>query len=158
MRCSLGRHREEATLQVSDDELVEVVLHDLADAIGLSVRPAETHVQRWGGALPQYAVGHLPRIASVRAEVAALPGLAVCGSAYDGVGIPACIASAHLAATKILTDLTASPTSRPQPAEASHLAVPNPPSRRRCAPKLRRAVAEVHPEQPHAHPVARMRS
>ena len=74
MRCSLGRHREEATLQVSDEELVEVVLHDLADAIGLSVRPAETHVQRWGGALPQYAVGHLPRIASVRAEVAALPG------------------------------------------------------------------------------------
>jgi oxygen-dependent protoporphyrinogen oxidase len=105
MRCSVGRHREEATLQVGDDELVEVVLHDLADAIGLSVRPAETHVQRWGGALPQYAVGHLPRIASVRAEVAALPGLALCGSAYDGVGIPACIASAHLAATKILADL-----------------------------------------------------
>ena len=63
------------------------------------------HVQRWGGALPQYAVGHLPRIASVRADVAALPGLAVCGSAYDGVGIPACIASAHLAATQILTHL-----------------------------------------------------
>ena len=106
MRCSIGRHREEATLQVSDEELVEVVLNDLTDAIGLSVRPADTHVQRWGGALPQYAVGHLPRIASVRADVAALPGLAVCGSAYDGVGIPACIASAHLAATQILTHLT----------------------------------------------------
>ena len=105
LRCSLGRHREEATLQVTDDELVEVVLHDLADAIGLSVRPAETHVQRWGGALPQYAVGHLTRIASVRSEVATVPGLALCGSAYDGVGIPACIASAHLAATKILTEL-----------------------------------------------------
>jgi oxygen-dependent protoporphyrinogen oxidase len=105
MRCSIGRHREEATLHVSDEELVEVVLHDLTDAIGLSVRPADTHVQRWGGALPQYAVGHLPRIASVHADVAALPGLAVCGSAYDGVGIPACIASAHLAATQILTHL-----------------------------------------------------
>ena len=42
MRCSLGRHREEATLQVSDEELVEVVLHDLADAIGLSVRPVDS--------------------------------------------------------------------------------------------------------------------
>ncbi len=105
LRCSLGRHREEATLQVTDDELVEVVLHDLADAIGLSVRPAETHVQRWGGALPQYAVGHLSRIASIRSEVATVAGLALCGSAYDGVGIPACIASARLAANKILTDL-----------------------------------------------------
>ena len=109
MRCSIGRHREEATLQVSDEELVEVVLKDLTDAIGLSVRPADTHVQRWGGALPQYAVGHLPRIASVRADVAAVPGLAVCGSAYDGVGIPACIASAHLAATQILTQLPPPP-------------------------------------------------
>jgi oxygen-dependent protoporphyrinogen oxidase len=105
MRCSLGRHREEKTLQVSDEELVEVALRDLADAIGLSVRPADSHVERWGGGLPQYAVGHLDRIAGVRRELASLPGLAVCGSAYDGVGIPACIASAEVAAGKILADL-----------------------------------------------------
>ncbi len=107
MRCSIGRHREEQVLQVSDDELVELALRDLADAIGLSVRPADSHVQRWGGALPQYAVGHLDRVAAVRRELDGLPGLAVCGSAYDGVGIPACIASAHLAAAKVLADLPA---------------------------------------------------
>jgi oxygen-dependent protoporphyrinogen oxidase len=105
MRCSLGRHREEQTLQVSDEELVEIALRDLGDALGLSVRPAESHVQRWGGALPQYAVGHLDRVAAVRRELSSLPGLAVCGSAYDGIGIPACIASAHLAAAKIAQDL-----------------------------------------------------
>lgn len=105
LRCSLGRHREEQTLQRSDDELVEMALHDLADAIGLSVLPVDAHVQRWGGALPQYAVGHLDRVATVRHELERLPGLAVCGSAYDGVGIPACIASAHLAAAKVAGDL-----------------------------------------------------
>ncbi len=104
MRCSLGRHREERTLQVSDEELVQIALRDLADAIGLSAHPADVHVQRWGGALPQYAVGHLDRVATVRREVGLLPGLAVCGSAYDGIGIPACIASANLAATKILAE------------------------------------------------------
>ena len=31
----------------------------------------------------------------VRAEVATVPGLAVCGAAYDGVGIPAVIGSAR---------------------------------------------------------------
>ena len=102
LRCSLGRHREEQTLQLSDEELVELALGDLADAIGLSVPPVDAHVQRWGGALPQYAVGHLDRVAAVRREVGALPGLAVCGSAYDGVGIPACIASADLAAAKVV--------------------------------------------------------
>ncbi len=105
MRCSVGRHHEEATLQRSDPELVQLALEDLADAIGLSVRPVDAHVQRWGGALPQYAVGHLERVRRIRSAVAARPGLAVCGAAYDGVGIPACIASAELAATQVLAAL-----------------------------------------------------
>ena len=107
MRCSLGRHREEHQLQKSDPELVEVALHDLADAIGLSVRPVDAHVQRWGGGLPQYAVGHLDRVAAIRDDVARLPGLAVCGAAYDGVGIPACTASGRRAADQVLAVLPA---------------------------------------------------
>src|SRR4051794_30645628 len=105
MRCSIGRHREEAVLQRSDEELVEASLEDLADAIGLSVRPVDSHVQRWGGALPQYAVGHLDRVAAIRRSVAAQPGLAVCGAAYEGLGLPACIASGRRAATRVLEAL-----------------------------------------------------
>ncbi|WP_091733346.1 protoporphyrinogen oxidase [Nocardioides scoriae] len=105
LRCSLGRHREEQALQRSDEELVALALADLSQAVGAAVVPVDTHVQRWGGALPQYAVGHLDRVAAVRREVAALPGLAVCGSAYDGVGIPACIASADLAVVQALRGL-----------------------------------------------------
>ncbi|MCW2849801.1 MAG: protoporphyrinogen oxidase, partial [Marmoricola sp.] len=109
LRCSLGRHREEQTLQVSDEGLVELALTDLADAIGLSVRPVDQHVQRWGGALPQYAVGHLDRVATVRRKLDHVPTLAVCGSAYDGIGIPACIASADRAAAKVVGDLSPTP-------------------------------------------------
>ncbi|HET8561146.1 MAG TPA: protoporphyrinogen oxidase [Marmoricola sp.] len=105
LRCSIGRHREEQALQVPDEALVAAAVADLADAIGLSVRPVDAHVQRWGGALPQYSVGHAGRVASVRLALQALPGLAVCGAAYDGLGIPACIASARLAAEKVLADL-----------------------------------------------------
>lgn len=112
MRCSLGRHREEHQLQRTDEELVDVALHDLADVIGLSVRPVDAHVQRWGGGLPQYAVGHLDRVATIRSEVARLPGLAVCGAAYDGVGIPACIASGRRAADEVLAALPAPASAR----------------------------------------------
>jgi oxygen-dependent protoporphyrinogen oxidase len=101
LRTSIGRHREEASLQVTDEELVAVSLADLRDAIGLAATPVETHVQRWGGGLPQYAVGHLDRVARIRADVARVPGLAVCGAAYDGVGIAAVIASAHRAAQQL---------------------------------------------------------
>jgi oxygen-dependent protoporphyrinogen oxidase len=101
LRTSLGRHREEATLQAADDDHVRVSLADLAAMAGITVRPVDTHVQRWGGALPQYAVGHLDRVARIRAEVAGLPGLAVCGAAYDGVGIPAVIGSARRAVASV---------------------------------------------------------
>jgi oxygen-dependent protoporphyrinogen oxidase len=109
MRCSIGRHREEADLQVDDDELVAAAVDDLRAATGLSATPVDRHVQRWGGALPQYAVGHLDRVATVRAALDRLPGLAVCGAAYDGLGIPACISSAGRAAAKVLADLAAVP-------------------------------------------------
>ncbi|MGZ4471542.1 MAG: protoporphyrinogen oxidase [Nocardioidaceae bacterium] len=105
MRCSIGRHREEQVLQVDDVTLVQRALEDLADAIGLSVRPVDWHVQRWGGGLPQYTVGHVQRVHNIRTSVAKAPGLAVCGAAYDGLGIPACVASAELAATQVLDAL-----------------------------------------------------
>lgn len=105
MRCSIGRHREEEVLQRPDEEVVQLALEDLADAIGLSVRPVDWHVQRWGGALPQYAVGHVDRVRNIRASVAAAGGLAVCGAAYDGLGIPACVASAEAAATQVVAAL-----------------------------------------------------
>ena len=97
LRTSLGRHGEETTLQRTDDDLVTASLGDLAAAVGITAAPVAAHVQRWGGGLPQYAVGHLDRVARVRAAVAEVPGLALCGAAYDGVGIPAVISSARAA-------------------------------------------------------------
>ena len=63
------------------------------------------HVQRWGGGLPQYEVGHLDRIAIVESAIAAVPGVEVCGAAYRGVGIPAVIASAQGAVLRLMADL-----------------------------------------------------
>jgi oxygen-dependent protoporphyrinogen oxidase len=101
VRCSVGRLGDEAVLQRDDADLADLAAADLAAATGVRGRPAEARVTRWGGGLPQYSVGHLDRVARVRAGVAAQPGLAVCGAAYDGVGIPACIASARQAARGI---------------------------------------------------------
>jgi oxygen-dependent protoporphyrinogen oxidase len=105
MRCSIGRHREEASLQGTDEELVDISVRELGAAIGLSARPIDSHVQRWGGGLPQYSVGHLARVTRIRADLAGHRGLAVCGASYDGLGVPACISSADRAAAKVLGDL-----------------------------------------------------
>ena len=107
LRASVGRHRQVAELQRQDDEIVDLVLADLAAALGLSARPVATRVTRWGGALPQYAVGHVERMDRVRAAITNVPGLAVCGAAYEGVGIAACVALARRAAESVLAELRA---------------------------------------------------
>ncbi len=88
-------------LQRDDDELAALALADLADLLGRPLVPAAVRVVRWGGGLPQPAVGHVAAIERVRAAVAASPRLAVCGAAFDGVGIPACVAAASRAASEV---------------------------------------------------------
>lgn len=111
LRTSLGRHREEIGLQASDEELVDWSLTDLRDATALDAVPVDAHVRRWGGGLPQYAVGHLDRVARIRRDVARLAAegtptggrIVLCGAVYGGVGIPAVIASARRAVAELLT-------------------------------------------------------
>ncbi|WP_030664993.1 protoporphyrinogen oxidase [Streptomyces rimosus] len=105
LRTSVGRYGDEADLARDDADLVELSLRDLGEAVGLAARPVAQQVTRWDGGLPQYPVGHLDRVARIRAEAGKLPGLRVCGALYDGVGIPACIASARTAADDILDTL-----------------------------------------------------
>lgn len=106
VRASLGRHREEAALQRPDEELLAAALADLRGILGIDLpAPIDTHVQRWGGGLPQYAVGHLDRIGLVRKAIGEIEGLEVAGAAYDGVGIPAVIGSGRRAARVIAEQL-----------------------------------------------------
>ncbi|OLZ67387.1 protoporphyrinogen oxidase [Streptomyces sp. IMTB 2501] len=106
LRTSVGRHGETEILQRDDAALVEVSRHDLREATGLDAVPLKTRVTRWTDGLPQYPVGHHARVARIREQVAKLPGLAVCGAQYDGVGIPACIASAYAAVDQLDGDLS----------------------------------------------------
>ncbi|QJT04758.1 protoporphyrinogen oxidase [Streptomyces asoensis] len=107
LRTSVGRYGETEILGREDADLVDVSRHDLRAATGLDATPLETRVTRWTDGLPQYPVGHHTRVARIREHVAELPGLAVCGAQYDGVGIPACIASAYAAVDQLGGDLSA---------------------------------------------------
>ena len=107
VRCSIGRIGEVAVLQRDDSDLVRLAAAELAEATGITKAPVASRVTRWGGALPQYNVGHLDRVARIRAAVDVQPGLAVAGAAFDGVGIPACVATARAAAGQVMRYLEA---------------------------------------------------
>ena len=102
VRASVGRYGEAADLQRSDGELVATVLSELRQAVGPLPVVVGSRVVRWGGGLPQYAVGHLGRVRRTRAALARQPGLAVAGAAYDGVGVPAVARSGREAARQVL--------------------------------------------------------
>jgi len=107
LRASVGRYREEAVLHRTDDDLAQLVHAELGELLGAPLPvPEWTRVQRWGGALPQYAPGHLDRVAAARAELLGTQGIALAGAAYDGVGIPACIRSGQAAAQRLLDSVT----------------------------------------------------
>jgi oxygen-dependent protoporphyrinogen oxidase len=106
VRCSIGRHGDVTDLQRDDEELVAAAAAELTAFAGFRGVPVDSRVTRWGGALPQYAVGHLDRVARIRAAVERVGGIAVCGAVYDGVGVPACIRTGELAAASVAAGLT----------------------------------------------------
>lgn len=107
LRASVGRRGDETLLQRDDADVVDVAVADLQRVrrtLGDDLGPVvESSVTRWGGGLPQYVVGHLDRVDRIRRAIAAVPGLAVAGAPYQGVGIPACIASADRAVESLTT-------------------------------------------------------
>ena len=102
LRASVGRIGETRDLQRTDDELVAAVLADLQHMLGPLPQVLDSRVSRWGGGLPQYAVGHRDLVRRLRTAAAGQPRLAVAGAAYDGVGIPACVRSGREAARRVL--------------------------------------------------------
>ena len=99
LRASVGRAGEPVTLD--DTELVAAVHAELAPLLKLPRKPVDAFVARWDDGLPQYALGHLARVETVEAAVAAVPGLAVAGAAYRGVGIAACVRSGEAAGARV---------------------------------------------------------
>ncbi|MEV0897262.1 protoporphyrinogen oxidase [Actinoplanes sp. NPDC049802] len=104
VRVSLGRSGEQERLQQDDASLLEVAHRELSGLLDVELpAPDGAWVQRWGGGLPQYAPGHTDRVGAARAG---LPeGLALAGAAFDGVGIPVCVASGERAADDVSTFL-----------------------------------------------------
>jgi oxygen-dependent protoporphyrinogen oxidase len=90
-------------LQRDDADLTAAVVADVADLLALGrPDPLETRLTRWGGGLPQYLVGHPGRVADIRSAVGTVPGLAIAGAAFEGLGVPACIRDAYRAVDSLL--------------------------------------------------------
>ena len=101
LRCFLGGARDEAVLALSDDEILETVHRELRDILKLDARPIFARVYRWRGAMAQYEPGHIARVQRIESRVGEIPGLALAGNAYHGIGVPDCVRSGMEAANTL---------------------------------------------------------
>jgi oxygen-dependent protoporphyrinogen oxidase len=102
LRCFLGGARDEAVLGLTDEQILETVQRELKDILKLAARPIFARVYRWRGAMAQYEPGHIARVERIEKRVAEIPGLALAGNAYHGIGVPDCIRSGMNAANSLV--------------------------------------------------------
>ena len=98
VRAFLGGARDESVVNEDQRTVLDTVLRELDELLGVRSAPVFTRTYRWPGAMPQYNVGHPVRVQEIWRLLERHPGLYLAGNAYKGIGIPDCIDSASQAA------------------------------------------------------------
>ena len=98
LRCFFAGRNAEDVWPLPDDRIIGIVRSELQQILGLRAEPLFARVYKWKSAMAQYGVGHLDRLNRIERLRQQLPGLALAGNAYRGIGVPDCIRSGHTAA------------------------------------------------------------
>ena len=122
MRVFIGGALDPAAARLDDASLEQIALEETRSLLGVRGRPQLMRTSRWEAAMPQYHVGHLERVARIMQAASEVPGLALAGAAYEGVGIPQVIGSGSRAALRAIATSSCrprQPAPRPSPFSSS---------------------------------------
>ncbi len=103
LRCFFAGSNAENIWQLSDDAIIAAVRNELQQILRLRAAPLFARVYKWKSAMAQYVVGHLERLDRIERLRQQLPGLALAGNGYRGIGIPDCVRSGQEAAKQVLS-------------------------------------------------------
>jgi oxygen-dependent protoporphyrinogen oxidase len=102
LRCFFAGPNAANLWHLSDDAIIAIVRNELQQILGLRATPIFARIYKWNSAMAQYGVGHLERLDRIEHLRQHLPGLALAGNGYRGIGIPDCIRSGQDAANQVL--------------------------------------------------------
>ena len=100
LRCFLGGARDEEVLSWPEEQIEAAVRKELREILWLTAQPLFCRIYKWQGAMAQYGAGHLERLQRIELLRQQLPGLALAGNGYRGIGVPDCIRSGKEAAAQ----------------------------------------------------------
>ncbi len=110
LRCFFAGSSGENVWFLTDDQIVGIVRDELRQILGLQAEPLFARVYKWKSAMAQYGVGHLERLERIERLRLQVPGLALAGNGYRGIGVPDCVRGGREAA-KALTNPQPGPSS-----------------------------------------------
>jgi protoporphyrinogen/coproporphyrinogen III oxidase len=103
LRCYVGRAGDETIVDLSDDQIIKIVLDDLKKTMDITLNPDFAIISRWKNSMPQYTVGHKQRLETILRHISEeLPGVFLAGASYGGVGVPDCIDQGEKAVQDVL--------------------------------------------------------
>jgi oxygen-dependent protoporphyrinogen oxidase len=102
LRCFFAGGNAENVWSLRDDQIIGLVRDELQQIVGLRAEPIFARVYKWKSAMAQYGVGHLDRLDRIERLRQQMPGLALAGNAYRGIGVPDCVRSGRDAAKQLL--------------------------------------------------------
>ena len=107
LRCFFAGNAAESVWELADEQIVGIVRDELQQILGpqicgLRAKPLIARVYKWKSAMAQYGVGHLDRLERIETLRKAIPGLALAGNAYRGIGVPDCVRSGRDAVKQLL--------------------------------------------------------
>ena len=105
IRVFVGGATQADLFDLDDAEVAALVRRELGELLGARGEPVLVDVGRHPRAMPQYTLGHLDRVATIRRRAARYPRLVLAGNAFSGVGIPDCVRSGQEAAADLLLAL-----------------------------------------------------
>ncbi len=101
LRVFIGRAGQERDIRWDKEHLLDVARDELRQTLGITAEPLVARAFVWKKAMPQYNLGHPQKLARIAAALETLPGLALAGNGYRGIGIPDCIHSGEMAVKAI---------------------------------------------------------
>jgi len=91
----IGGATDPGAVDLTDDELLATVRHDLHRSMGLTIAPEMVYLIRHWRGIPQYTIGHQSRLERIEAALSPHRGLFLAGNSYRGVSVNACIEDAR---------------------------------------------------------------
>jgi len=97
----VGGATDPSAADLSDDGLCSLVHRELTPILAISGQSVMQHLTLYGRAIPQYNLGHMQRLQTIRAAAGQVPGFWLTGNYWNGPAVGSCIEHAFAVAEEV---------------------------------------------------------